>query len=386
MGTNLSGIEDDSKDEVDSGYGFSEMYKVNPMINLFYNFPFNNKKYPKFIIINIYFFSLSYYILHILSYAYYGLLFDDTIHFMSITNHYHIYFIALCPLLMLIMRSIYYQLDKSLINLKSIVKDEADFNNKIIKWKKMISSPKQNYLVAVFLIITISDVIYNGIIFWKDPTFYNSLYDYPLNLCNHLLLYIPGMIIVAGFTWHLISIVRIIRDFCTLKLDLQPLHPDGAAGLKPLTNITFRMNLILLTVAGFPVWYALFTLTSPFDSTLILVMTGLTSMSIIVFIFPLLKSHKIMLDKKSETLQKLSIKYQEANEIFEGSLEKEGLFLHKEASETMDQLQKKYDQVKKMPLWPFNLNYFLRIIATIGLPIVLFFGEVILQVVIRNIF
>jgi hypothetical protein len=92
-----------------------------------------------------------------------------------------------------------------------------------------------------------------------------------------------------------------------------------------------------------------------------------------------------MYEKKYETLEKLSDRYHEVNEKYINDLLKKKPRLNKQASEYIDEIQKRYDQVNKMPVWPFNLNYFLRITATIGLPVVIFFGEELVKTAFQSI-
>lgn len=373
----LNKVRVGDESSIDGGYGFSDVYKVNPILNIFYDNPIPNRR---FAFINCFIFSYSIYLLYFLSNLFQGTLFDDTVHFMRLENSYHFLFLLIFPSIMVMMRSIYNQLDRSFKSLEAIVKDKAEYHNRIEKWKKMMTSRRQYFLIGGLLSLSILDPIYNNIVYWGDPSYYNSAFYYPTNFLVIVLFNALGLIVIGSYIWHVITIVIILRDFCTLKLELNPLHPDGAAGLKPVTRITYRMNLLMLMCMSLPILFGFLDASSAFDSALVMSVIVATSLSIIVFVFPLTKAHRLMDERKRETLHTLSLKYQEMNELLMGDLSKKGYTFNKKAAETLDQIQKMYDQVKKMPVWPFNLNYFLRILATIIFPVLLFFGEELVKV------
>ena len=121
----LNKVRVGEEDSVDKGYGFSEVYRVNPLLNIVYNNPIPNRK---FAFINCFILSYTVYFLYFLSNLYQGTLFDDTVHFLRIDNSYHYLFLLIFPSMMVMMRSIYNQLDRSFKSLEDIVKDKKEYH------------------------------------------------------------------------------------------------------------------------------------------------------------------------------------------------------------------------------------------------------------------
>jgi len=361
---------------------FKNSYRSNLIITLIYEYPF---KKPRLFFLNIFMISFFFYFLFIFAYLWHGLFYEEYGP-SNIASFFHLGFLIVIPAILILMKLIYTQLDSSMKKLRDIItkEDLENFDNKTTEWENMFHSKYRNVFIIIFLTLTIANIIYKTILEWGNVDYPNSFEYYPLIAIISSLFFIVSSFICGAFIWHLITIVRIIRQFCQLDIELIPLHPDKAAGLKPLTKVTSRMNYLILISMIVPLWWVFVMSVDPYDPSILSMAVPVTILSFIVFLLPLTKAHGIMSKKKKEHLELLSKEYHQLNKKLIDVKNKK-LNIKKKYIEKLNQIQDLYQKTDRMPVWPFNLNYLIKIIVTIGLPLVILFSEVIVSVLFERI-
>lgn len=359
-----------------------ESYQSNPVLKFVYDkLPF--LPYP----LNIFIFSISFWLLFLLAYAHSDFLYNpggEYPGFLEARTIFHVSFFIFIPALFIVMKSLYDNLDKTFDRLKddgitTFTPKEHDDNKK--KWRGMFESRWEHWIIILLIVLVIGNMIFKNITLGEDPRYPNSFQIYPFIASVNLLFFLLVAVIVGTFAWHLGITVKIIRDFFSepKKLKLKPFHTDQAAGLRPLTDLTFKMNTICILAMAFPLWEVIISGKSPLDTTILGYVIAIVILSIAVFFFPFVKAHNIMKDEKEKTMKTLSRKHGEAYNKLKEELEKDDSVVDKDTFTTFEQTKKLYEHAKKMPVWPFDANFIVKLATTIGLPLLLYFNEIILS-------
>ncbi len=170
---------------------------------------------------------------------------------------------------------------------------------------------------------------------------------------------------------QVIAMVGINKFFRLIRLEISPLHPDRAGGLKPLGQYAVTIGLglgvigLALGISILRSHMGIEQLGSAFYLNL-----GLYLVSAPFFFFiPLMEAHNLMQKAKRDILLSVAEQYES---IFQISLDKmkAGKPVDKELAQ-LDSIRKMYTIADASPEWPFNINMFSKFSAAVVLPVIL---------------
>ena len=172
---------------------------------------------------------------------------------------------------------------------------------------------------------------------------------------------------------HVVSITLIMREFCDLPLLLRPLHPDGAAGLKPLAKLALVMSMAPLlgfVVIGFYVLAINYPIGWRIASTVVL----LAVLMVIVFFFPLSRAHSKMANAKTGILANLSRQHDITYTSLVREMNEPSPEPMEETYSALGKIENLYERAENMPVWPFDVSIVAKLATSIFIPMLIIFG------------
>lgn len=160
------------------------------------------------------------------------------------------------------------------------------------------------------------------------------------------------------------------------KIAIEPLHPDGCGGLRPLSTFALKLTA-LIGLAGatlllvernylFSRGFADQVFAIPVHVMAVVLCVG----GIVFFFAPLMAPHRRMEAAKVEALHRLSdrfhtVEFRTLSQL--ATLKTEGFAA---AAKDLESMRKIYDLIDSFPVWPFDIRIFRYFaIAVIGQPI-----------------
>lgn len=281
--------------------------------------------------------------------------------------------IILIPAVLIVLRQIFKQYEQTFKDLRNVAKVSNDEYQEFISLSNWtLQSPTVKYFwIGAWIFVVIF-----GVIFFNNPKPTDLIDDVGLiGLISMIVIYSITATIAISLSWYLLSLVRIIRRFTMMPLDIRPLDPDGAAGLKPLSALSFNLSMVsLLGVAG--LIFGLFLGgRGLFEPQTILFLASLIFFMVILFLLPLSNAHNVMDEKKSEILRILSSEHALAYRRIREEIPKAGPSIKVDTLTELQGIAELYDRANDMPVWPFDFKTVSNLIAAIGLPLLLIFLE-----------
>jgi len=160
--------------------------------------------------------------------------------------------------------------------------------------------------------------------------------------------------------------------FLLFTIHVKPLHPDGSGGLGALGRLLWMSVAIMLWVALL-LFAALLTsnlyLFSPLEMFLLSAVYVVLTPSL--FIGWVLFPHRVMVKAREEVLQPLTAEFQQALIQSMPSTEQDTRTLIAR-TRRLAALKQHYDLVRETyPVWPVEISELNRLVATVGLPVLL---------------
>jgi hypothetical protein len=221
-----------------------------------------------------------------------------------------------------------------------------------------------------------------GIVFgvYQAVSFYFALSNGPANwqnssvsimLLSSLMTFVSFYAVFQVAVRQVIATVAINKFFRMIRIEISPLHPDGAGGLKPLGQyvVTIGLGIGIIGLAlGISFLRARMSLEHLEGIFFLNVGLYLTSAPIL-FLTTLMEAHRLMQKAKSAVLVEIAEQYES---FFQKSLAhmKVGAPIEKELSQ-LDSLRKMFVIAESSPEWPFNLSMLSKFSAAVALPIIL---------------
>jgi|GEM_PF-7010721 hypothetical protein len=226
----------------------------------------------------------------------------------------------------------------------------------IYYWWILFSSGAVLFFVRLYLFPTSQDLLDN------------------IGLVGFLIILVIQIIIwinIISICWYLFSMVRTIRRYCLMPLDLRPLDPDNAAGLRPLASLSFKISLFtFLGIMTF--FYSIFLgMRSVNEIFMLCVFILLLISMIILFILPLANAHDSMLKVKQEILETLSNQHYKIYLKIKNGLPKENPCIPEAYLTDLEGLSNLYDKSNSMPVWPFDINILSQFLIAFITPIII---------------
>jgi len=177
----------------------------------------------------------------------------------------------------------------------------------------------------------------------------------------------------------IVIVFKLIAKVSKEHLNLEFFNPDHCAGTLIIGKLLFRFSMYTLLMG---IVIALYIHSSPWlykgidpivDFMIMLWMFFPFIAAILVFIFPVLKIHRVLLDYKFQEHEKVRYKLKElSNEIIhyketgENDFFKYSLFKNK-----FDHYKMIDDYIAKINVWPYDVKYSLSFVISLILPIVI---------------
>jgi len=199
--------------------------------------------------------------------------------------------------------------------------------------------------------------------------------------------------LIAPMAWRLIIIgLQIWRLPDRFDLKIQFEHPDQCGGLQPLGNLCL-WNILIISLplvflggwlliaksdtSGFsfystPVWESMLSQAKGYEKVYTELLWALVPFTILGFILPLWNTHQAMVEKKQEMLARLDEHIENITDEWNAAVESIGTLTTAEGNEKLARLEfarQIYQRQKRLPVWPFNLNIFLKFASTQVIPL-----------------
>lgn len=170
---------------------------------------------------------------------------------------------------------------------------------------------------------------------------------------------------------QIITIRGINKFFRTINIEVAPLHPDKAGGLKPLGQyvVTIGLGIGIIGLAlGISLLRSHMGLEKLED--IFYINLGVYALVAPIFFFiPLMEAHRIMQKAKDTILVDIARQYES---LYLSTIQKmkNGDPLEKDLAQ-MDAIRKMYLIADESPVWPFNINILSKFSAAVILPVIL---------------
>lgn len=205
---------------------------------------------------------------------------------------------------------------------------------------------------------------YTDIQGWQSA---NLLQLLALSLLRFLAFYAVTFILVRQI-WCTIAINRFLTIF---PIEIAPLHPDKASGLRPLGYYVLSRGFVI-GVMGLLLGMALLRIRAGLEvfSVELAIELGLyVLVAPALFLSPLLQANRLMTAAREKVLEEISRRfereyYASVEQVRQGGGTQEYV-------EEIEALQKLYDISEKAPTWPLNLDVVSKFSAAVVLPVLM---------------
>jgi len=199
--------------------------------------------------------------------------------------------------------------------------------------------------------------------------------------------------LIAPMAWRLVIIgLQIWRLPDQFDLKIQFEHPDQCGGLQPLGNLCL-WNILIISLplvflggwlligksdtSGFSFyatswWESILSQAKGYEKVYTELLWALVPFTILGFILPLWNTHQVMVEKKQEMLARLDEHIENITNEWNAAVERIGTLTTAEGNEKLARLESArqiYQRQKRLPVWPFNLNIFLKFASTQVVPL-----------------
>ena len=199
--------------------------------------------------------------------------------------------------------------------------------------------------------------------------------------------------LIAPMAWRLTIIgLQIWRLPDKFDLKVQFEHPDQCGGLEPLGNLCLWNILIislpLVFLGGWlliaqsetssfsfyetPLWQSVLGQAWDYDEEYKTLLWVLVPFTIMGFILPLWSTHRVMVEKRERLLVELDEHIEHITNEWNTAVNQIGNLTTTEGNEKLARLEfarQIYQRQKRLPVWPINLNIFLKFASTQVIPL-----------------
>ncbi len=191
--------------------------------------------------------------------------------------------------------------------------------------------------------------------------------------------YVWWAYLVPILLYRLFVIVVTLRRLFQLvidtdSLDLQPMHPDNAAGLGRLGSMALNFNIaILLTMAISATLYYTHGYNTPLACGMVVQFLLLP----VVFFIPLLQVHRAMRIKRESLLLEISKHYKCVSDVLVKKIAEDGRELVGEYDKVKKEYEEEsnvralYESLEAIPTWPFDMRTIVQFTSTMLLPVLM---------------
>lgn len=161
-----------------------------------------------------------------------------------------------------------------------------------------------------------------------------------------------------------------LQQVLSMDIDIQPMHPDRAGGLRPFGRLSVAINSFLAVVIVFVTTLLVF---DPFASENPVYVASFILLYIsapFLLILSLSKANRKMLEKKREAMDRLGVTFDYHYQKLSKGKQTEPYDI--ESADELIRIKSLYGIVESMPVWPFDTESLKRFVTTITLPVIVF--------------
>jgi hypothetical protein len=181
--------------------------------------------------------------------------------------------------------------------------------------------------------------------------------------------FITFYVLVLILVRHVLALINLNHLITTLPIEIAPLHPDGAGGLRPLGDYAFSFGLLAMVVSlnfGMTLLRAQANpgvLTAEFYGELVFYLAA----GPLLFFLPLWNVHTRMAAAKRRLLAEIAEQFDQEYRVLLDGLRRD--VLDAEGVTRMEAVQKIYHITRAAPEWPFDLAVLSEFGAVVFLPV-----------------
>ena len=177
----------------------------------------------------------------------------------------------------------------------------------------------------------------------------------------------------SRLTLILITNVQVLhRVLGNRKLNINPLHPDGCGGLRPLSRYalnTAYLAAIFGVMIGLIEYQFITQGLAGINSPLHLLIVLYVVVSLACFFGPLLAAHQGMREAKERLLGAIAKQFQEDYARIQSSLHADAETLKKESAK-IQELRSFYTLTNEFPVWPFDVKTLRSYLLSVTTPLI----------------
>lgn len=243
-----------------------------------------------------------------------------------------------------------------------------------VQWLKARLSPR---LAAVMFVLSIAFAIglyvaftrsdFNGTLWLGDPVFAAVKMPFWIVQTWAALSLLTSMIVLTTLLGRVFGADR--------KITIEPLHPDGCGGLRPLSAFALKLTVFIGLAGAAMLLIERFIfahhLADKVYALPVHIMAVVLSVGGVLFFFaPLMAPHRRMEAAKVQALHSVSdrfhtVEYRTLLQL--STLKSEGFVT---ASRDLEAMRKLYDLIDAFPVWPFDVRIFrVFALAVLGQPL-----------------
>jgi len=181
--------------------------------------------------------------------------------------------------------------------------------------------------------------------------------------------YVLWSFLLRGFVT--VQVIRRLFDSAHTRTVRQPMHPDGAAGLRPVTLVCVAMNYMVFVLCAYA-YVTTFAEPSVKEYPWMMILPAIAVYPFILgylLFAPLMGIHESLKTQKEDALRALNRKFTPKYKDVFSRIDSEGI--HLESAQEMATLEGLHRYVSRMPVWPIDIGIAMRLFTGAGLTIAL---------------
>jgi len=162
--------------------------------------------------------------------------------------------------------------------------------------------------------------------------------------------------------------IWLIQKILSFDIEIQPMHPDHAGGLKHVGDLAMAVNYFLILVM---LYFTLLMIFDKFSQRFVVIYLMFYVFTFFAFFASLYEAHKKMRRVKDDALEKLENTSNYYYNKLRASAGAAGVYDLDSADEII-MVDNLYNIVEKMPVWPFNVNNIIKFFSAFITPFLIF--------------
>ncbi len=173
---------------------------------------------------------------------------------------------------------------------------------------------------------------------------------------------------IITIVYKCVITIWLIQKVLAFDIDIRPMHPDHAGGLRHIGSLSMAVNYFMILVM---LYFSLLMIFDPFSQRFIVIYFLFYIFTFFIFFASLYEAHKKMRRVKNEALANLENTSNYYYYKLIKSAGKRGIYDLDSADEII-MVDNLYTIVEKMPVWPLNVNNIIKFFSVCITPLIIF--------------